>query len=208
MPGGIGGTGTSESAACRGRSSTSQLYEGTLLAGDRPYGCGDALVRDNCAMSFDRRAVARLVLICGLPGAGKTTLARRRSAEIPATRLSPDEWMLALGVGLWDDEFRGRLEAQLWSLAQELLAKGASVVLDYGYWTRSERDEKRLVARSLGVKVELHYLEVSIAELEQRLEKRNLSPEWRDSPITRDHLEVWSTIFEAPGPEELSQFDS
>jgi predicted kinase len=149
----------------------------------------------------------RLVLICGLPGAGKTTLARRREAEIPATRLSPDEWMVALGVGLWDDEFRGRLEAQLWTLAQELLAKGHSVVLDYGYWRRAERDEKRLVARSLGVKVELHYLEASIEELEQRLERRNSSVEWRDFPITREHLEAWSLIFEPPGPEELSLFD-
>jgi len=149
----------------------------------------------------------RLVLICGLPGAGKTTLARRREAEIPATRLSPDEWMAALAVGLWDDEFRGRLEAQLWIFAQELLVKGQSVVLDYGYWTRAERDEKRLLARSLGAKVELHYLEASIEELEQRLERRNLSIEWRDSPITREHLETWSMIFEPPGPEELALFD-
>jgi predicted kinase len=149
----------------------------------------------------------RLVLICGLPGAGKTTLARRREAEIPGTRLSPDEWMVALGVGLWDDEFRGRLETQLWSLAQELLAKGQSVVLDYGYWTRAERDEKRLLARSLGVKVELHYLKASIEELEQRLEKRNLSVEWRDFPITREHLETWSLTFEPPGPEALLLFD-
>jgi predicted kinase len=115
--------------------------------------------------------------------------------------------MVGLGVGLWDDEFRGRLEAKMWTLAQDLLAQGQCVVLDYGYWTRSERDEKRLFARSLGVKVELHYLEASIEELEHRLEKRNLSVEWRDSPITREHLETWSRTFEPPGPEELSLFD-
>jgi len=165
------------------------------------------LVRHYCAMSSERRRTARLVLICGLPGAGKTTLARRREVEIPATRLSPDEWMIALGVGLWDDEFRGRLEVQMWTFARDLLAKGQSVVLDYGYWTRSERDEKRLLARSVGVKVELHYLEASIEELEQRLEKRNLSVEWRDSPITREHLQTWSMTFEPPGPEELLLFD-
>ena len=86
--------------------------------------------------------------------------------------------MVALGVGLWDDELSGRLEAQWWTLAQHLLAKGQSVVLDYGYWTRSERDEKRLFARSLGVKVELHHLESSIEELEQRvrLPERGVGP--------------------------------
>lgn len=41
----------------------------------------------------------RLILVCGLPGAGKTTLARRLADEVPAVRLSGDEWMVALGIG-------------------------------------------------------------------------------------------------------------
>lgn len=35
-------------------------------------------------------------LLCGLPGAGKTTLARRLEAGLPAIRFSLDEWMLRL----------------------------------------------------------------------------------------------------------------
>ena len=38
---------------------------------------------------------ARLLLTCGLPGSGKTTLARRLATERGAVRLSKDEWMAA-----------------------------------------------------------------------------------------------------------------
>jgi predicted kinase len=40
--------------------------------------------------------VATLVLIVGLPGAGKTTQAKELAAEHHAIRLTQDEWMIPL----------------------------------------------------------------------------------------------------------------
>ena len=40
--------------------------------------------------------MATLFLICGLPGAGKTTLARQLEATHAALRLCPDEWIAPL----------------------------------------------------------------------------------------------------------------
>ncbi|WP_012692376.1 AAA family ATPase [Deinococcus deserti] len=41
-----------------------------------------------------------LHLLVGLPGAGKTTLARELETQYAALRLTPDEWMLPLfGAG-------------------------------------------------------------------------------------------------------------
>ena len=39
-----------------------------------------------------------LVLMCGLPGAGKSTLARKIERERSIVRLRTDEWMADLGI--------------------------------------------------------------------------------------------------------------
>ncbi|HEY1740656.1 MAG TPA: ATP-binding protein [Acidimicrobiia bacterium] len=154
------------------------------------------------------KSAARLVLICGLPASGKSTLARRLASEIPAVRLDKDEWTTQLGADVWDDQFRVRLEHQLWMLTQELLVHGQSVILEWGHWAREERDEKRLEARALGVGVELHYLDAPLEELIERAEGRTASGEWTAAPMTRAHFEEWATIFQPPGEEEMRLFDA
>jgi predicted kinase len=158
----------------------------------------------------DRRGGARtrLVLICGLPASGKSTLARRLAPEISAIRLDKDEWATHLGADLWDEHFRVRLEVRLWSLALDLLARGQSVILEWGHWARAERDEKRLGARALGVGVELHYVDAPLEQLIERAERRNASGEWTASPMTRAHFEEWATIFQPPDEEETLLFDA
>ena len=153
------------------------------------------------------RSSTRLVLICGLPASGKTTLARQLAPKVPAIRLDKDRWTTDLGLDVWDDELRVRVEGLLWALAQELLANGQSVILEWGHWARAERDEKRLAARALGVGVELHYLDAPLDELIERAERRNESGEWAASPMARAHFEEWATVFQPPDEEEMLLFD-
>jgi predicted kinase len=154
------------------------------------------------------RSSTRLVLICGLPASGKSTLARQLVPTIPAIRLDKDEWTTALGFDVWDDEARVRVEAQLWALARDLLANGQSVILEWGHWARAERDEKRRGARALGVGVELRYLHAPLEELIGRAERRSASGEWTASPMTRAHFEQWATVFEPPDEDEMRLFDA
>ena len=150
----------------------------------------------------------RLILICGLPGSGKTTLAKKLAPEVPAVRFCPDEWKHDLGMDYYDEPGRLRLEQRLWRLGQELLTLGQSVILENGFWAREERDELRLAARTLGVAVELHYLEASVEELWPRLELRNEEAKLGTVPIKRSDLEKWAGQFEAPDAAELALFDN
>ena len=152
-------------------------------------------------------APPRLLVTCGLPGAGKTTLARRLAASRPAVRLTKDDWMFDLGSDPWDDDLRPRVEARLVGLALELLRLERSVVVDFGSWARAERDELREAARAAGAGVELHVCGAPLDEGWRRVQARNAVPPWDACPITREHLEAWAAAFQAPDAAELALFD-
>jgi predicted kinase len=151
--------------------------------------------------------IPTLVIMCGLPGSGKTTLARKLAQEMPAIRLSPDEWKASLGIDYYDEVMRVRLERQLLRLAWELLGLGQDVILENGFWTRPEREELRTAARAKGYRVELRFLDVPFEELARRIAERNAKAEHGAVPIERQKLEQYSKVFQAPTGEELAFYD-
>jgi predicted kinase len=146
----------------------------------------------------------RLVIICGLPGSGKTTLAVRLENDMSAIRLCADDWMNALSINLYADKFRSGIEAVQWQLAKRLLTLGQTVIIEWGAWSKSERSKLRTEARALGATVELHYLAVPLEELFDRIRRRGAE----DPPITLDALQEWERLFEPPSLEEFSLFDA
>jgi predicted kinase len=158
-------------------------------------------------VTAEPRDRGRLILICGLPGAGKTTLANELVVRLAAVRLCPDEWLSDMGIDLYEDTPRAALEARFKQLAYRLVTSGLTVILEFGFWVRSERDEIRDQARSLGAWSELRYLAVPLDELWRRIESRNQTAMWRHHPVTRAHLDEWATRFEPPTDEELGRFD-
>ena len=148
-----------------------------------------------------------LILLCGLPGAGKSTLAKKLSSEMRAIIMSPDKEMYERNIDLYDDKARAKVEAEQWQRTKELLIDGETVILENGFWGRSERDKLRLESRTIGAKVELHYLDVPFEELWQRVKKRNKSGEASDAPMTRAMLEKAFNQMQPPDNVELQLFD-
>ena len=146
----------------------------------------------------------RLILLCGLPGSGKTLLAKQLERSLRAIRFSPDEWMEALALDIYDEELREKIEALQWKLAQELLTLGLTAILEWGTWGRAERDRLRDGARALGAAVELRYLSAPVDVLFERIERRGRE----NPPIEREALVRWSAMFQVPTPEEIALFDA
>jgi len=150
------------------------------------------------------RTGPRLIIVCGLPGAGKTTHAKVLADRLAAVRLCPDEWLNALAIDLYDADRRARVEALQWVLGQDLLRHGRTVIIEWGTWARAERDALRRGARALGAAVELHYLTAPLEALFARIQRRSQE----DPPIVRADLARWCALFEAPTAEEMALFDA
>lgn len=114
--------------------------------------------------------------------------------------------MSDLGIDLHDETARSRLETAFWRLARDLLALGQSVVLESGFWSRFERDEKRSGGHALGAAVELHLLDVPFHERWERVRRRN-ERVVSGALITREQLAGMDRFFEPPHDEELRLFD-
>jgi predicted kinase len=115
--------------------------------------------------------------------------------------------MAQLHIDLWDTARRSAIERVQWSLAKRLLACGATVVIEWGLWTRRERDELRDQARSVGAAVELRFLDAPVDLLWERIRERGVE-QWRGSaPITRDHLDQWDAELERPDAAEHALYD-
>jgi predicted kinase len=151
--------------------------------------------------------MATLHLICGLPCAGKTTLARRLEHELGALRLTPDEWHLRLfGPDLGDaahDTRHTEIEALLWDIAARVLVLGVDAILDFGFWSRVERDDFRARAARLGARSKVHALILPEAVLLERLARRNAERPPGTFVIPEAQLKGWFRLFEAPSEDEL-----
>lgn len=149
-----------------------------------------------------------LTLFCGLPGSGKTTLARQLEAQGRGVRLCTDEWQGVLGRGHDDTELHERLQRRLYEHALTLLRHRVDVILEDGLWTAPERAEKIGDARACGARVELHVLDVPFEELRRRLEARRARSDPGAHPVTTEQLASAWAIFEPPSASELALVDA
>jgi len=150
---------------------------------------------------------ARLFIVCGLPGAGKTTRAVELAERFAAVRMSSDDWMERLDVDIWDDVVRARVERLQHGLVGGLLRVGTSVVVERGTRARRERDELRAVAEDVGAFAHLEFLDPPLDVLWDRVSARERERSPGSRAITRADLEAWSETWERPTPDETGTFD-
>jgi predicted kinase len=144
-----------------------------------------------------------LILMVGLPAAGKTTRARELAATHHALRLTPDHWMIPLFGDSMAGGQRWVLEGRLISVALQALRLGTSVVLDYGLWGRDERSALRWLARSAGAACQVLYLPVDKDVQLARIARRQETAPHQTFPMTEAEVDAWRQQFQVPDTAEL-----
>ncbi len=153
-------------------------------------------------------------LICGLPGAGKTTYAEQLRQDLNGVRFSIDEWNSRLFFMDRDPTsdfhwFYKRVQrccAQMRDTAEQLIATGRPAIFDCGLTNQTERQIFYDWADDQGYSTALHFIDVDENTRWQRVNHRNVERgETFMLEVTRDMFDFMQTIWVAPDGAEMAR---
>ncbi|MGN0122064.1 MAG: AAA family ATPase [Rhodococcus sp. (in: high G+C Gram-positive bacteria)] len=152
-------------------------------------------------MAAKRTRVARVVMMCGPAGAGKTTYAKRLERE-GWLRLSYEVEFWNRGITTMPSaDVVAEVSADLKARLLRHVTAGNDVVLDFGFWFRRQRDEFRTLLAPQGIVPETVYIATDLATILSRVGDRH--GRWADDwPLTERTATEYFERFEPPTPEE------
>lgn len=145
-----------------------------------------------------------LILMCGLPFAGKTTLARELASQRGWAYIALDAINTERGVGLdgqpipateWEQTY-----AEAYYRVELALQGGRSVVYDETNFAKQQREQLRMIASQYAFTTYVLYVATSEAEARQRWQQNRCSPQRSD--VRDEDFAYVVERFEVPTPDE------
>ena len=103
-------------------------------------------------------------------------------------------------------EYEKRIKEYLFTKSSEIIEKGFDVVLDWGFWTKEERNSTKEFYKSQNINCELHYIEIDDETWEYQLNKRNneiLNKETKAYYLEHNRALEFASRFEKPDMDEV-----
>lgn len=153
--------------------------------------------------------MAKVILLCGKICCGKSTYAQVLKKKLNAVVLSCDELMLSLfdeHLGERHSEILRKSKVYLYNLTEQIISTNTNVILDFGFWSKSERSNVKVYFNKKGIETELHYIKVSDTAWLRNIEKRNLnikSGDLKNYYIDDNMKHLFSKRFEEPDKDEI-----
>ena len=165
---------------------------------------------DKCYTKFmvkSKKQIPTAYIICGFIGAGKSTFARKLESETKAIRITKDEWMVKIfGNKITSDENFARYDKHVTELATEIafkiLKSGRDVIIDEGFWVKSQRDKLKEQVVKAPAKWILYYVETPLDQMRERVASRSKNPGKDSFKISEEMFESYVKFWEPPLKEE------
>ena len=116
--------------------------------------------------------MANLIIICGLPGVGKTTVAKKIANKNGAILLRTDVIRKKLKETGYSKKARKSVYDEMFRRARLLLKEGRNVVLDGTFYSQKWRQAAKNVAKSLKANFKIAEVVCSQEMVKKRLAKR------------------------------------
>jgi predicted kinase len=152
--------------------------------------------------------VSEIVLCCGKVCSGKSTFASLLKRDHGFHHFSSDAWMLHFYEPTPDrrlfDEHLAKCEAMIYRVSEEILSHGGSVVLDAGFWKRSERDALQTRFERLGHQVSFVYFSITLERQLEYSQTRNDAGTTDSYRFDRETILTLNSFFEEPAGEAVT----
>ncbi|MDO8610520.1 MAG: ATP-binding protein, partial [bacterium] len=140
-------------------------------------------------------------------GAGKTTFARKLEKETKAIRITKDEWIIKIfGNKITSDKNFEVYDHNIIELARnisfQILKSGGDVIIDEGFWAKSQRDEMKKKILDIGAKPIFYYVESSVTKMKERVISRSKYPPIDSFEINEETFDKYLIYWEPPTVEE------